>query len=183
MLPIKLNGEKCYLTPVDDSYAELVAGWSNDLEIGIRTGDATEMINIEQQRQYLKNMASGQNFFIVPHNKKEPIGVIRLMGTDFIHATATLGLFIGDKDYWNQGYAREAITLILDYGFTILNLNNIMLYVYDFNAYAVELYRKIGFKDMGRRREAIRIAGKPYDILYMDLLRSEFDSQLVQRIL
>lgn len=37
MYPIKLLGKKCCLSLVDDAIAERVAGWSNDLEIGIRT--------------------------------------------------------------------------------------------------------------------------------------------------
>lgn len=182
MLPIKIKGERCYLTPVDESYAERIAGWSNDLEIGIRTGDATEMINIAQQRGYLKDMTAGQNFMIVPLDTQEPIGIIRLMSCDHIHGTATLGLFIGEKTHWNQGYGKEAINLILDYGFTILNLHNIMLYVYDFNTHAVELYKKLGFKEMGRRREAVRVGGKAYDNIYMDLLSSEFESKLLEQL-
>lgn len=183
MYPIKIKGNQCYLTPVDDQLAERVAGWSNDLEIGIRTGDATEMINIGMQKEYLKNMTNGQNFMIVPLDGAEPIGIIRLMSCDHIHGTATLGLFIGEKDYWNKGYAREAIQLILDYGFTILNLHNVMLYVYDFNTYAIDLYKKLGFKEMGRRREAIRVGGKAYDNIYMDLLATEFKSTLIDQIL
>lgn len=46
----KLIGEKCYLSPVDDSQAEKVGKWSNDIEVAIRTGDITDMISYEQQK-------------------------------------------------------------------------------------------------------------------------------------
>ena len=70
--------------------------------------------------------------------------------------------------------------MLLDYSFNILNLNNIMLNVYAFNTRAIRCYRKIGFKEIGRRRQARRIQGKSYDIIYMDILAEEFtgDSSL-----
>jgi RimJ/RimL family protein N-acetyltransferase len=59
-------------------------------------------------------------------------------------------------------------------GCGFLNLENIMLNVYAFNTRAIRCYRKIGFKEIGRRRRARRIQGTSYDIIYMDLLAEEF---------
>ena len=38
---------------------------------------------------------------------------------------------------------------------------------------AIRCYRKIGFKEIGRRRQAKVIQGKSYDIIYMDILAEE----------
>ncbi|MBQ9657541.1 MAG: GNAT family N-acetyltransferase [Clostridia bacterium] len=46
--------------------------------------------------------------------------------------TATLGIFIGDKEYLSKGYGTEAIRLLLDYGFNYMNLHNIKLHVTSF---------------------------------------------------
>lgn len=183
MYPAKLSGKLCYLTPVDESLADVVARWSNDLEIGIRTGDATDMINISKQREYLVSMKEGQNFMIISSENHEAIGIIRLKNCDFIQGVSELGLFIGNKSYWNKGYAREAIQLILDYGFSILNMKNIMLHVFEFNSHALELYKKLGFKEIGRRRKSIEIGSVRYDDVFMDILSSEFNSELVKLIL
>ena len=81
---------------------------------------------------------------------------------------------IGDKKYWNQGLGTETIKLLLDFGFNIHNLNNIMLTVFDYNKRAQKVYEKTGFKLIGKRRKAKFYNGKYYDELFMDALVSEF---------
>ena len=85
-----------------------------------------------------------------------------------------LGLFIGEAEQRGKGYGTEAIRLILDYGFNILNLHNVMLLVHADNTNGLMCYKKVGFKEVGRRREA-RIKGGCYiDLIYMDILSTEF---------
>ncbi len=99
---------------------------------------------------------------------------------DFINRTATLGIFIGDKDYRNEGYGTEAIKLILDYGFNYLNLNNIKLDLMSFNERALKCYIKCGFKEYGRRRNCKYINGKYYDSIEMDILANEFNGDYIK---
>ncbi len=62
----KLVGDKCYLSPVDDILADKVAQWSNDLRVSIRTGDISDMITVDVQREYLNGMNErGYAFYIV----------------------------------------------------------------------------------------------------------------------
>ncbi|MET8384750.1 GNAT family protein [Streptosporangium canum] len=49
----------------------------------------------------------------------------------------------------------------------------LMLWVVADNVAAVQAYRKVGFVEEGRRREAFRTGGKRYDYLMMGLLSSE----------
>ena len=49
-----------------------------------------------------------------------------------------------------------------------------MLRVYSFNERAIRTYRRIGFQEIGRRRESHRLGGKAYDVIYMDCLAAEF---------
>jgi RimJ/RimL family protein N-acetyltransferase len=90
-----------------------------------------------------------------------------------------LGIAIGVKTYWGKGYGQEAIRLLLDYGFNLLNLNSVMLGTFSFNERAIHCYRQVGFKEIGRRRQARIIAGKKYDAVLMDILAEEFESVYV----
>jgi RimJ/RimL family protein N-acetyltransferase len=83
-------------------------------------------------------------------------------------------MFIGDEKNRSKGYGTEAIRLGIKYGFEVLNLNNIELKVYDFNERALNTYKKAGFKEYGRRRQAYYLNGKYHDVICMDILREEY---------
>ena len=81
---------------------------------------------------------------------------------------------IFDENKRSNGYGTESLRLLLDYGFNYLNLNNIHLGVKAFNERAIACYKKVGFKEYGRRREAYFLNGKYYDDVFMDILAREF---------
>ena len=80
----------------------------------------------------------------------------------------------------NKGYGAEVLNLLLDYGFNYLNMNNIMLNVKSFNERAIACYKKVGFKEYGRRREAYFLNGKYYDHVFMDILAREFEGNYIK---
>ena len=63
-------------------------------------------------------------------------------GIDRTHRTAVLGLLIGEKDCWGQGHGTETTRLVVDYGFTALDLHSIRLSVYSYNARAIRAQRR-----------------------------------------
>ena len=71
----------------------------------------------------------------------------------------------------------------MDYAFNLLNLNSVMLGVYSFNKRAIRCYQKAGFKEIGARRQARIFGPRVYDIIYMDMLSSEFGASVVDSIL
>ena len=66
---------------------------------------------------------------------------------------ATLGIVIGDKEYWSRGYGTDAMLTLLRFGFEEMNLRRIDLSVDADNARAIACYRKCGFVEEGRLRE------------------------------
>jgi len=102
------------------------------------------------------------------------IGHISLHDIDHFNRHAFLGIVIGESEYHSKGYGAEAVRLVLDYGFKTLNLHNIMLSVHADNHAGIACYKKVGFKDAGRRREWLFKDGKYIDVIYMDILAHEF---------
>ena len=90
--------------------------------------------------------------------------------------TADLGIMIGDKDCWGQGYGTDAVRTLLRFGFEEMNLNRVALTVYDFNERAIASYRKCGFVEEGRQRQAMYKRGRYIDVLLMSVLRSEWEA-------
>jgi diamine N-acetyltransferase len=87
---------------------------------------------------------------------------------------AELGIMIGDKSAWNQGYGTEAVRLLVKHGFNTLNLNRIYLRVLENNPGAIRAYEKAGFTHEGRLRQSEYRDGRYSDLLVMSILKEEF---------
>ncbi|MDR2571083.1 MAG: GNAT family N-acetyltransferase, partial [Oscillospiraceae bacterium] len=122
----------------------------------------------------LESAAKDHNYSIIDIETNEIIGDCGFEGINHLNQTSEVGIYIGNKNYWNNGYGTEALSLLLNYGFKALNFHNIFLQVVSFNERAIRSYEKIGFKVIGKKREAILRGTKRHDMLYMDILHNEF---------
>jgi RimJ/RimL family protein N-acetyltransferase len=89
---------------------------------------------------------------------------------------AELGIHIGEKKYWNQGYGTKAIQLLLRHGFESLNLHRLWLRVFETNQGAIRSYEKAGFTLEGKFREAQYLEGKYVNVMIMSVLSSEWQT-------
>lgn len=181
----KLVGKRLYLSPIDKDDCIKYTEWLNDMDVSITLNGALRVFDVESEKIALEELKKIEyNFAIVDINKDELIGNVGFLPkVDYINGHGEVGIFIGNKAYWNNGYGTEALTLLLDFGFNILNLNSISLRVYSYNNSARNCYKKVGFKEVGRLREAKIIGGNKYDIIYMDILASEFKSPYIKFII
>ena len=170
----KLIGKKCYLSPIDVNDVEKFTEWLNDMELLKYFSLYPNIISLENERETLIKLSKEHNYSIIDSETNELIGNCGFFDIDQINHTAEIGIFIGNKTFWNKGYGTEALSLLIDYGFKALNFHNIMLRVYENNRGAVRCYGKIGFKIIGKRREALHRDLETQNILYMDILSNDF---------
>jgi len=180
----KVIGTKCYLSPMRAEDAPVYTKWFNDLEVQRSCVIPVPVITLEAEQEWIANAAQQGDvvFAIVDAAEHRLIGNTGLHRIEPLNRTAELGIVIGEKDCWDKGYGSEATLLMLDYGFNVLNLHSVMLRAYAFNERALACYRKCGFREIGRRREAKVIAGRCWDEIYMDILDSELESPYVKKL-
>ena len=128
----KLIGDRIYLSPkgASDDEIQKFTEWMNDFEVTDYIGRSGNLITLIGEKDYLENIAKdskNRNFDIITLNDNKLIGTVSLENINFIERSAILGIFIGDKDFRNNGYGTEAIKLLLEYGFKYLNLHSIRL--------------------------------------------------------
>lgn len=100
------------------------------------------------------------------------IGFVGLW-VDWPNREAWLGIGIGERDCWGQGYGTEAVQLATAFAFDDLNLHRVSLDALAANARGVRAYQKAGFVFEGRIRRRNNYGGVRVDDISMGLLRKE----------
>jgi RimJ/RimL family protein N-acetyltransferase len=183
--PVTLVGELVSLGPAHKGLIPLLWRWESDLGLSALTGDPARPMTPEGIEQlytrYSAATAESTSFVIYVRQTLRPIGTVGLASINHLHRTAELGIGIGERDCWGKGYGTEATRLMLDYAFTVLGLHNVMLRVFSYNERAIRSYLKVGFKEIGRRRQAQRIGDRAYDVVYMDCIAPDFGESVLRR--
>ena len=130
-------------------------------------------------RSTWKNRREGKSYVFAILTKAEGlhIGNVEIMINNQISRRGEVGIVIFNPNFWSQGLGSEALELILDYGFKNLNLHSIGLKVFEKNQRARAAYKKVGFIEVGRQREAHFFEGELIDIIIMDILASEWKTE------
>ncbi|AFG36582.1 GNAT family N-acetyltransferase [Spirochaeta africana] len=169
----KLRGERVYLSPIDIDDAPKYTAWLNDLEIARGLTVASKSIALANERDFLKELSKKHVYGIVDAATDTLIGNCALESIDQLNQSAEIGIVIGEPDYLGRGYGTDAMRTLVRYGFDYLNLHNIYLKVFGFNERAVRCYEKVGFRLIGRQREALLQRGTRWDLIYMDIIPSD----------
>jgi RimJ/RimL family protein N-acetyltransferase len=177
-----LNGEKIFLVALEpEKMAELFNSWASDTEYWrLANSDPVIPFSVESIKTWLdEHLYDKDDFFfaIKTIQDNRPIGDINLTGIDWIHRNAYLGISIGEREEWGKGYGTDAVRVILRYAFNELNLQRVSLTVFDYNHRAKRAYEKAGFRMEGRQRGFLKREGQRWDLIYMGILRREWESE------
>lgn len=99
------------------------------------------------------------------------IGCVDLFDFDPKNKRAGIGILIADKADRGRGYATEALHLIMDYGFEVLDLHQIYSNIRVENESSVALFKRAGFEVTGLKQDWIYEQGKFYDEYTLQLIK------------
>ena len=173
----ELVGERIELRRHARENYRLYGEWYGDPEVWRLSSWAASplspsaVVRLFEDREISTTEAS---FAIHVKGEEEPIGVISLMNISDANDSADLSVIVGHPEDRHHGYGAEAISLLLTYGFEELGLNRVGLSVFEFNEEAISTYEKLGFREEGRLRRAIKRDRTYHDALLMSILRDEW---------
>jgi [ribosomal protein S5]-alanine N-acetyltransferase len=171
-------GQQIYLRPLErEDLNERYLGWLNDPEVNRYLESGTFPYTSTELEKFYEHLAGSRSDVVLAIADKETnthIGNVKLGPINWIHRKATFGILIGDRQFWKRGIGTEVTKLIVDYGFSRLNLNRIDLGVFAEHSAAIRAYEKVGFQVEGRFRQSLFHEGQYKDHLWMSLLRSEY---------
>ncbi|UFJ39880.1 GNAT family N-acetyltransferase [Brevibacillus humidisoli] len=171
-----LEGNQVYLRPIGLDDTELYFRMLFHDETRRLTGTQKSFTK-EQIYRYIEGKGhdtSSLLLLIALRETDEVIGDIALQSIDPANRSANIRIAINDDRHQGKGYGREALLLLLDYGFGILNLHRIELNVFSYNKRAAHVYEKLGFQREGVQRDALYYNHEYHDSILMSILEDEY---------
>ncbi len=156
--------------------------WINDPEVTEDLLFAMPMSHAAEEQWFdamMSNPTSEHTLVIeLPEDDSDqdyrPIGNCQFLNIDWRNRSSEVGIMIGEKEFWNQGFGTETMQCLLEHGFNTLNLHRIWLQVIDKNKRGIRAYEKAGFTHEGIYRQAHYQHGRYYDIYLMSVIKDEW---------
>lgn len=148
-----------YIRPLRIEDASISYKWRNDPEIWIYTQfNRNNEITLEIESDWLKSKLVKEDekrFAICLTETDQYIGNVQLINIK--NKSAEFHLFIGEKDFWGKGIGSKVTSLIINYAFDELGLDNVSLEVNEDNLPAQAIYKKMGFLEANKKNNFIKM--------------------------
>ena len=152
----ELRGDRVLLRELTEADVTVsYVRWMNDAEIVRYLESRYTTHTAEDILEYVRGVRADPNslmWAICAAETGEHVGNIKLGPVDWIHRRGDIGLMIGERSVWGQGYAMEAISLLSEYAFSDLRLHKLIAGMYEENLGSRKAFEKAGFGLEGMRR-------------------------------
>ena len=157
---IKFKGKLCSLRALEPQDLDFLYALENDTEIW-EISNTLKPYSRAILKDYLANAHRDiyevkQLRLCICNLKGERIGLIDLFDFDPKHQRAGIGIIIKNPEDRNVGIGHEALSLLLDYVFSVLGLHQIHANILEDNLPSIHLFEKLGFQQVGLKKDWIR---------------------------
>ena len=169
---MKIKGERVNIRPKKSADAKNDYRWQSDPELSAL--DAITPLTLSFQDYYqeyietLKRPFPNRITFAVDTKDGRHIGNCVYYNIDKMMRETEIGIMIGERDYWSQGYGADIISTLIDYIFQRLKFQRVYLKTLETNLRAQQCFRKCGLKSYGYMER------DGYKFLLMDMSRSQW---------
>src|SRR5215216_90903 len=172
------QGERVRLRAIEPADWAFYFAWNQDDEQARSVSSIPFPQSAEAVRQWAQQEATrkpeGDAFrFVIENESGEVVGNITTHDCDARVGSFSYGITIS-REHRSNGYAAEAITLVLRYYFQELRYQKVTVTVFVFNDMSSRLHESLGFQLEGRIRRTVFTAGEYYDELVYGITAEEF---------
>ncbi len=167
-----ITGTRVLLRALEPSDADLLYEWENQMELWPVSNTLVPFSHYQVQK-YIEHSSldlyqtKQLRLMIDLRDKESPrtVGMLDMFDFDPFHSRAGVGILI-HKPERQSGYAKEALTLFLDYAFNHLALHQLYCNISQNNAASISLFESLGFERVGIKKEWLR-RGSGYEDEWM----------------
>lgn len=156
--------------PVQENTADERSGW---MIMPPRSRIATKKLFEEAAEQHPGPETLEFDLAIARRADNLMVGGINVNEVDQINGTFAYGVGL-ISEHKGNGYAAEAVLLVLRFMFYERRFQKCEAHVYDYNSASISLHRKLGFVEEGRLRRHLFLAGEYRDELVFGITVDEF---------
>lgn len=168
-----LSGRLVRLRPftAQDISARYV-GWLSDPEVVRYSNQRLRSHSLQSCQAYQASFADSDNLFVGIHRKEDDL----LVGTmtayvSAYHGTADMGIMIGERAVWGQGYGQDAWNTLLEALLQSPGIRKVTAGTLACNLPMLRLMERSGMQFEGARKDQELIDGQPFDIRYFGRFR------------
>jgi diamine N-acetyltransferase len=175
-----LSGKNIRLRAIEPADLDIIYEWENDPANWLISNTITPFSkhvltryiehahkDIHEARQ-LRLMIDLVDDSAVP---KETIGTVDLFDFDPVHERAGLGILIANQENRMKGFAYESLSILIQYSFETLHLHQLYCNISNDNQASLNLFKKIGFVEIGIKRDWLREGSGWLDVHLLQLVR------------
>jgi RimJ/RimL family protein N-acetyltransferase len=175
----ELRGAKIILRDKRVEDAEKDYRWRSDAELARLDAAIPLTMSFERYMKLfedqLKYPTPGSHHYSVDAIDGTYIGNCMYYDLDTVNMEAELGIVIGEREYWSEGYGYDAVTTLLEHMFSTRDLKRVYLHTLEWNARAQRSFSKSGFQPLKQVR---RMA---HDFILMEVLRDDWFADAEKR--
>jgi ribosomal-protein-alanine N-acetyltransferase len=150
-----------------EDITEAYLGWLNDPMVTRFSNQRFRQHTAESSAAYLASFASTANSFLLIEQRSDgrPIGTVTVYRSPQ-HGTADIGLMVGDRQCWGQGYGREVWQTVLEALLDEPGIRKVTGGTARPNQAMVRIMEQSGMELEAVRARQELIEGQPVDLLY-----------------
>lgn len=157
---MKLKGKVVSLRAIEPSDIDVLYQWENDTETWNVSNTQTPYSRFVLE-QYIasahQDIYSVKQLRLMICNEEErAVGSIDLFDFDPNHLRAGIGILVADQSDRKKGYAFDALNVLVDYCFSVLNLHQLYCNITIDNEASILLFQKQGFQVTGIKKQWVR---------------------------
>ncbi|KAK7056752.1 hypothetical protein VNI00_002469 [Paramarasmius palmivorus] len=159
----------------DSDFEKLHTLWNTASVQRTLSFDFTVPVSQSQHNERLPKLVEMSTLFAVIETKEgnDFVGFANLWKLDAKNRSLRYGTALMPQ-FWGKGYATEVLRFMLKYAFVSLGIHRVQLNVVSGNLAAIAVYKKVGFVEEGRLRDAIWVDGHWEDEMWMGILQHEW---------
>lgn len=173
-----IESGRLYIEPFSEKRLTFTyVNWLNNPEVVRYSEQRFREHTLDSCRAYWQSFKGTPNYFWAIVRKSDGLHLGNINAhVDVINNVADVGILIGSRESWGNGYGAEAWKAVCEYLFGVVGIRKITAGTMAKNEAMLGIMRKTGMVDDGRRVRHVLFEGLEVDMVHAALFRKDLEN-------